>query len=86
MKRKLKMVSEDNIDEQMDIKDDSIEKLPFTTTQVPELSPGVANLAIELFYSAMLIAGHKTISYTFTFIKKYAAVIRTLTSAVINLN
>nr|CAX73101.1 Nuclear cap-binding protein subunit 1 [Schistosoma japonicum] len=82
MKRKLKMLSEDNIDEEMDTKDDSIEKLPFNTTQAPELSPGVTNLAIELFYSAMLISGHKTISHTFAFIKKYAAVIRTLTSTV----
>ncbi|CAH8868627.1 unnamed protein product [Trichobilharzia szidati] len=47
-----------------------------------ELSPGVTHLSIELFYSALFIAGHKTITHTFTFIRKYAAVIRTLTSSV----
>uniref|UniRef100_A0A095AF41 Nuclear cap-binding protein subunit 1-A n=1 Tax=Schistosoma haematobium TaxID=6185 RepID=A0A095AF41_SCHHA len=83
MKRNLKISSEGNADEQVGVRSDSIEKLPFTTAaQVSELSPGVTNLAIELFYSAMLIAGHKTISHTFAFIKKYAAVIRTLTSTV----
>ncbi|XP_018653933.1 putative nuclear cap-binding protein [Schistosoma mansoni] len=83
MKRNLKISSEDNADEQVGVRSDSVEKLPFTTApQVSELSPGVTNLAIELFYSAMLIAGHKTISHTFAFIKKYAAVIRTLTSTV----
>ncbi|CAH8614760.1 unnamed protein product [Heterobilharzia americana] len=50
--------------------------------EMTELSPGVTNLSIELFFSALLIAGHKTISHTFAFIKKYAGVIRTLTSTV----
>nr|CAH8868234.1 unnamed protein product [Trichobilharzia regenti] len=53
-----------------------------TSRMMTELSPGVTNLSIELFYSALLIAGYKTISHTFAFIRKYAAVIRTLTSSV----
>ncbi|KAF8567803.1 hypothetical protein P879_03909 [Paragonimus westermani] len=53
-----------------------------TDGQLTDFSHGVTNLPVELFFSAMFIAGHKTISHTFSFIKKYANVIRTIASTV----
>ncbi|KAF7260973.1 hypothetical protein EG68_01427 [Paragonimus skrjabini miyazakii] len=53
-----------------------------TDNQLTDFSHGVTNLPVELFFSAMFIAGHKTISHTFSFIKKYANVIRTIASTV----
>ncbi|CAH8643708.1 unnamed protein product [Heterobilharzia americana] len=82
MKRKMNLSSNDKHNEILGIKGDTVEKSPYTPPPVTELSPGVTNLSIELFFSALLIAGHKTISHTFAFIKKYAGVIRTLTSTV----
>ncbi|VDP85940.1 unnamed protein product [Echinostoma caproni] len=49
---------------------------------VTDLSHGVTSLSVELFFSALFIAGHKTISHTFAYIRKYAGVIRTIASTV----
>ncbi|CAL8085278.1 unnamed protein product [Calicophoron daubneyi] len=53
-----------------------------TKAPITDLSHGVTNLSIELFFSALFIAGHKTISHTFAFIRKYADVIRAIASTV----
>ncbi|TPP66923.1 Nuclear cap-binding protein subunit 1-A [Fasciola gigantica] len=51
-------------------------------SRITDLSHGVTNLSVELLFSALLIAGHKTISHTFAFIRKYTGVIRTIASTV----
>ncbi|KAG5443536.1 Component of the cap-binding complex (CBC) [Clonorchis sinensis] len=53
-----------------------------TASQLTDLSHGVTSLLTELFFSALFIAGHKTISHTFSYIKKYASAIRTIASTV----